>query len=801
MMRPALLVLASACWLTATAQRLSVTAPKVNAPPALDGDLSDPCWQEAQATGGFVHPQSGQPAGQPTEFRMVRTDRALYVGVLAHDFAAAQIEARYAEHDGPLWGDDCVEVFLAPADDGMEYVQVIANTLGATWDAYVTQMGVSSDASFETGARAAATTGADSWSVEIEIPYAGLDLKQGTGAAWGLNVAREKKTEPSELSCWVHTGVEKFGIPTKFGLLDLAGATFDAFAWDVSGFRLLNPRFRDDGKADAELACEVRNLGARAQEATLAVTLVDEANRTISASAETAVAAGAVAQVRLPLAIEDTVTAVRYRLTDADSGALLSLGAKAVRLTCTPLELRLLAPWYRDTIFASCPVDAIEAEAVVHGDRKQAFTVVLEGDSGRRNAIALEVRPGKPSTIRIPANDLAVGNWRLALLREDGTSAAERTIRVLPPHAGEVCLDRRARLLNDGRPFFPWGFMSAGPDERVAKAGFNTIHTYVGFYIHRDRDLPAWLDKCQALGLKATMYCYPGEVGIHINRNKKEFTDPELERIGEFVTKYRDHPAIIGWYLCDEPRGRVLRAEMKRVHDVVARADPFHPCIVLDNTGRGVAELADAGEVLWVDPYPGFAKDGPPRLPLSMVAIAMDDMIRVTGTRLRHFWVAPQAFNWGAWGGPKEKTERAPTYAEERTMTYLSIVHGAQGVVYFAWKYVLREPELEKGLLERLGPEIRALTPELLEGEDVDGVTTACTPPDLPLHVRTIKRDGRFTVIAVNPSQQSLGAAITVPGLGSRQMEVVSEDRSVNARSGSFRDRFSPAATHVYQSD
>lgn len=801
MMRPALVLLASTCWLAAAAQRLSVHAARVAVPPIVDGSLAEACWQKAAATGGFAHPQSGAAATQPTEFRVLTTDHALYVGVVAHDPNAGKIRARCADHDGPLWGDDCIEIFLSPANDGMEYVQVIANSLGATWDAYVTQMGVSADAAFETGARAAATSGEVSWSVEIEVPYAGLNLKPETGTVWGLNVAREKKTEPPQLSCWAPTGVEKFGVPEKFGVLHMPQARFDSFSWDVSGFRLLNPRFRDDGLADAELACDVRSLGSVPDGVRLSVTLVDVTDRTVTTSTDTAAAPATAAEVSMPVRIGNRVTAVRYRLTDAGTGALLKLGAEAVSLACTPVELRLLAPWYRDSIFASCPIDAIEAEAIVHGDQEQVFTVVLENGASRRNTIALRASPGKPAPIRIPVQGIGTGAWRMALLLPDGTPATEKTIHVLPQHTGEVCLDRRGRLLSDGQPFFPWGFMSAGPDERLAQAGFNTVHTYVGYYIHRDKDLPAWLDKCQALGLRATMYCYPGEVGIHINRNKKEFTPRELERIGEFVATYRDHPAIIGWYLCDEPRGRILRAEMKRVRDVVAQADPFHPCIVLDNTGRGAAELADAGEVVWVDPYPGFAKDGPPRLPLSMVAIAMDDMLRVTGDRLRHFWVAPQAFNWGAWGGPKEQTERAPTYAEERTMTYLSIVHGAQGVVYFAWKYVLKEPELAKGLLERLGPEIRALMPELLGGEDVEGVTAACTPADLPLHVRTLRRGDRFTVIAVNPFQQSLQASLTVPGLGSRRLRVISEERTLEAESGVLLDRFPPAVTHVYQSE
>ena len=374
-----------------------------------------------------------------------------------------------------------------------------------------------------------------------------------------------------------------------------------------------------------------------------------------------------------------------------------------------------------------------------------------------------------------------------------------KTIRVLPRKQGEVCLDRQGRLLVDGKPWFAWGFFCSSPTERLAKAGFNTVVTYIGYYIHRDKDMKAWLDNCQRLGIRAAMYPYMGEVGVHVNKKRKRFTDKELERTAQFVRLYKDHPAILGWYLCDEPRGTVFREEMKRVRDVVSAEDPHHPCIVLDNSGRGVAGLADAGEVLWVDPYPGFAKGGPPRLPMETVSIAMDDMIQGTGDRLRHFWSCPQAFNWGAWGGEKAKTERAPTYEEERTMTYLSIIHGAQGVVYFAWKYALKEPHLSEGFLTRLGPEMTDLMPELRDGKDVPDVVAETVPADSKIHLRAFRRGDRLTIVAVNPGPKQVAARIRAPGVAG-SFDVISEKRTVTAKAGVLADTFPPYGTHVYRS-
>ena len=780
------------------AERPSYTASLAKVAPVLDGRLDDACWQNASVQDGLVHPQSGKPATQNTRFRIVCTAESLYVAAQCAEATPKAILARNADHDGSIWGDDCIEVFLSPADDGMEYVHVIANTLGAIFDAHVTQMGISSDTSFETGAKAVAQVGEDSWSIEIEIPFAGLGLKPGTGSNWGLNVARERKPKPGELSCWVHTEVEKFGVPAKFGQLRLPKLPFSQFSWRIGGFSLRNPQFKEEGVTDAELTCTARSLGASPGSVQLAVTAVQDDGEASTSAATITVASGAAGAGVVPLRLTGPIRSIRYRLTDAKTGTLLALGGEKVNLTCAPLALRLLAPWYRDTIFASAPIDTIEAAVTVHGSAARIeATLAREGTVLARQTV--QAAPGQPAAVRLPAKGLAPGEYSLRVARADGSASATKTIRVLPRKQGEVCLDRQGRLLVDGKPWFAWGFFCSSPTERLAKAGFNTVVTYIGYYIHRDKDMKAWLDRCQELGIRAAMYPYMGEVGVHVNKKRKRFTDKELERTAQFVRLYKDHPAILGWYLCDEPRGTVYREEMKRVRDVVSAEDPYHPCIVLDNSGRGVAGLADAGEVLWVDPYPGFAKGGPPRLPMETVSIAMDDMIQGTGDRLRHFWSCPQAFNWGAWGGEKAKTERAPTYEEERTMTYLSIVHGAQGVVYFAWKYALKEPHLSEGFLTRLGPEMRDLVPELRDGKDVPDVVAETVPAESKIHLRAFRRGDRLTIVAVNPGPQSVTARIRLPNLAG-SFDVISETRTVTTKAGVLADTFPPYGTHVYRS-
>jgi hypothetical protein len=62
--------------------------------------------------------------------------------------------------------------------------------------------------------------------------------------------------------------------------------------------------------------------------------------------------------------------------------------------------------------------------------------------------------------------------------------------------------------------------------------------------------------------------------------------------------------------------------------------------------------------------------------------------------------------------------------------------------------------------------------------------------------------DGRLYVFAVNYDERALvaEATITVAGLTpNRKIEVVDEERTIQAGAGSFSDKFEPLAVHVYR--
>ena len=790
----------------ALAQPGSYHVRTITTPPTLDGRIADDCWQGAQVAEGFSHPNTGEPAQTTTRFAAVRDAANLYVFIVCTEPKRDQIRMNFTGHDDSLWANDCVELFIDPTDNRQEYAHIVVNPAGATYDGWVVQGGLSQDSSFESAAEAATQVNAWNWTAEIKVPFAGLRIDAEAGATWAFNVAREKKTDPAELSAWVSTG-HGFHRPDKFGTLTGMDAAYRPFMLQTHAPSLANAHFagRDNNRLEGTLQFAISN-------STGAVAPLNVEARLRGAGGEAVLGIpGDFPQgdftVQLPASLPGAGTyRAEIRLYDYLSGRLVHYAASTMRLDLAPLEISLITPWYRDAIFSTCPVDRIEGIATLRlGEATAADATVqvrlLGSDGAEIAGKSLRVAGDTAGGFAFDAASLPYGEYIIeATATRDGTAvaSARRTVKKLAPAEHEVCIDRQRRVLVDGKPFFAWGFMGSGVDERLPAAGFNIIHTYVARYAHRDDKLTAWLDEAHAAGLQVVMYPYPGKTGFYGYNDTPRLTDDESAEILAFVDKYKDHPALFGWYMCDEPRGAEWRSEIIRLAGIIAQADPYHPTIPLDNGARGVVGLADAGEILWIDPYPGFGVGKGPHVPMNKVAIAIQDIWKGLGPETdKLLWVAPQAFSYGGDDPERSKVERAPTYLEERTMAYMALVHGADGIVYYAWAYAQKFPELRVGLLEGLSREMQILMPVLLEGEDVGG-ETMCEPEDGIIHTRAISYDGHIYVIACNMTEKPCKGYVRAMGIRGI-MNVLSEDRTVEVSGdGAIDDQFAAYATHIY---
>ena len=260
------------------------------------------------------------------------------------------------------------------------------------------------------------------------------------------------------------------------------------------------------------------------------------------------------------------------------------------------------------------------------------------------------------------------GRWTVAfdLLTEsdERLGRAECVVtRVATRPALRVSFDRFNRTLIDGRPFFPLGMYWANPvtaeDAAIyAKGPFNALMPY--------RPLTdEVLTICRTNGLMTCGVCpWP-------------LKGASRERARKYVMRYRHDPALLAWYVNDEaPLTRL--PELIEKQKFLEALDPQHPTWAVEDKCSQVRDFLPSFDVIGTDPYPI------PVRPLSMAG----DWTRQTREAtygIRPIWQVPQAFDFEAYRKLSHVKDRAPTMAEIRTMTWLCIAEGANGIFLYSF--------------------------------------------------------------------------------------------------------------------
>jgi hypothetical protein len=321
-------------------------------------------------------------------------------------------------------------------------------------------------------------------------------------------------------------------------------------------------------------------------------------------------------------------------------------------------------------------------------------------------------------------------------------------------------------LLVDGKPFFAIGIYRASP-AALAGTAFNCIPGW-------DSSDQATLDACAAAGI----YMMPDLTGLargHL---------PQQAAL--CVRNLMSHPAVLAWYVCDEPdhaAWTVPPDELELARQVLRAADPNHPTcsVVMPWAESNLYGYADCVDILMADPYPISAKKP---TDFSSVTRANDVMRRATQ------FAKP---TWSVIQGTAEATPE-----EETAVVYLSITHGARGVLFWEYDDARKNPAVWTQIV-RLADEMRRLTPALMSP---DTAAPAKASSEAVSVLAKQAPDG-VTVIAVNGSDRpETGVRIAVPGLGTRRGERLLEPAAglaIRARDSIISDDFAPYERHVYR--
>jgi hypothetical protein len=176
-------------------------AVRASSPVSVDGRLDEPTWQAAPVAGGFLQrdPDQGQPATEPTEFRLLFDDHALYVGARLHDDSPDRIVRQLSRRDAVAEADTFT-LYLDPHRDRRTGVVLQVSAAGVQRDAAIYDDNFEDD-TWDAVWESAVAVDEGGWSVEMRIPFSQLRFPTTPGHAWGVNARRVvyRKNESSWL--------------------------------------------------------------------------------------------------------------------------------------------------------------------------------------------------------------------------------------------------------------------------------------------------------------------------------------------------------------------------------------------------------------------------------------------------------------------------------------------------------------------------------------------------------------------------------------------------------------------------
>ncbi len=322
-------------------------------------------------------------------------------------------------------------------------------------------------------------------------------------------------------------------------------------------------------------------------------------------------------------------------------------------------------------------------------------------------------------------------------------------------------------------------------EEEVVR-GFNMMSPYQDNAPAGVPERRAYMDRCAELGMKVHYHLLAAAGGGGVTMpGASEPLDREQALRAE-VEAFRDHPALLAWYICDEPTGHgATPEELARIYRVVREVDPYHPVSIVFMAPDRAREYAECMDVVMTDPY--VIPNGPP----GAVRWGIQGLVGEFDAA-KAVWLVPQAF------GGNEFWTREPTAREQRVMTYLGIVHGSTGIQYFIRHGLNGFPKSTSMWAEcgRMALEVAELTPALLSHEARPGITC----PAQGVEVAAWRDRGVVIAVAVNTENAPRPARLEFEDLGfSGEAEVLFENRHVAVSGGVIQDVLDPFGTRVYQ--
>ena len=194
---------------------------KVQTSVILDGIIDEVAWDAVAWGGDFTQwqPSAGEPPSEKTSFKILYTQRYLYVAIRAYDREPENIVKRMSRRDG--FDGDLVQINIDSYFDKRTAFSFAISVSGVRGDEYVSNNGSDWDSNWDPIWRARTNIDEEGWTAEMQIPFSQLRFAEKDKYVWGIQFTRQlfRKEErsnwvpvPQNPPGWVHLFGELHGI-------------------------------------------------------------------------------------------------------------------------------------------------------------------------------------------------------------------------------------------------------------------------------------------------------------------------------------------------------------------------------------------------------------------------------------------------------------------------------------------------------------------------------------------------------------------------------------------------------------
>jgi len=363
------------------------------------------------------------------------------------------------------------------------------------------------------------------------------------------------------------------------------------------------------------------------------------------------------------------------------------------------------------------------------------------------------------------SRDLAPGEYELVATVGTADGEVEQTLstemtRTDGPPDRRCWIDEHQRLIVDGEPFFPLGtywnklpeYDTSLAEEQLdiyEESAFNCIMPYDSWDIDE-----AQLDACRERGISVLFSVKDFYAGRHGLKTEEE----ARERVEEYVTRFRDHPAIIAWYTNDEMPTSMY--EQLRDHQLwMEELDPSRPTWVVTNKLDEIPGYLGTFDVIGTDPYP--IPSAPPVRALYYTQQTVSGSLG-----LKPVWMVPQIFNWASYRDNQDNL-RPPTLEEMRSMAWQCIAGGANGLAFYSWMDLWRMERKGGESFASRWPDVKQMAREIADFEDVllsiEPVMSPRVDESPTVAWRVYGMDGRTFLVVVNGDEKPAQVSFDFP--------------------------------------